>query len=160
MWRRRQPWWLCFDSGWWYPCSWFFVFKLLYESLVNILILSQIDSLDMLALLGDRERFTSSVDWIGKNLRFDIVSKHLLWWFELTCFDTFDRNNLLTGINAFLYWNLHHRNYKPCYPSYHFGRAINWLSFWSYKTYVCSYQKTSYLIFIFYFFDSVIMFPE
>lgn len=45
---------------------------------MNILMLSQIDSLDMLALLGDRERFTSSVDWIGKNLRFDIVSKHLL----------------------------------------------------------------------------------
>ncbi|KAJ6725934.1 ER DEGRADATION-ENHANCING ALPHA-MANNOSIDASE-LIKE PROTEIN 2, partial [Salix purpurea] len=34
--------------------------------------LTLIDSLDMLALLGDRERFTSSVDWIGKNLRFDI----------------------------------------------------------------------------------------
>ncbi|CAN0887163.1 Alpha-mannosidase I MNS4 [Linum grandiflorum] len=34
--------------------------------------LTLIDSLDTLALLGDRERFTSSVDWIGKNLRFDI----------------------------------------------------------------------------------------
>ncbi|XP_034924994.1 alpha-mannosidase I MNS4 [Populus alba] len=34
--------------------------------------LTLIDSLDMLALLGDREQFTSSVDWIGKNLRFDI----------------------------------------------------------------------------------------
>lgn len=36
--------------------------------------LLQIDSLDMLALLGDREQFTASVEWIGKNLRFDIVS--------------------------------------------------------------------------------------
>ncbi|KAG5554569.1 hypothetical protein RHGRI_012209 [Rhododendron griersonianum] len=34
--------------------------------------LTLIDSLDMLALLGDRERFTESVEWIGKNLRFDI----------------------------------------------------------------------------------------
>ncbi|KAL5782750.1 hypothetical protein ACOSP7_007779 [Xanthoceras sorbifolium] len=34
--------------------------------------LTMIDSLDSLALLGDRERFTSSVEWIGKNLRFDI----------------------------------------------------------------------------------------
>lgn len=33
--------------------------------------LTLIDSLDMLALLGDRERFTSSVEWIGKSLRFD-----------------------------------------------------------------------------------------
>ncbi|KAF3645510.1 putative pre-mRNA-processing factor 6-like [Capsicum annuum] len=37
--------------------------------------LTLIDSLDTLALLGDRERFTSSVEWIGKNLRFDIVSE-------------------------------------------------------------------------------------
>lgn len=35
---------------------------------------TQIDSLDTLALLGDRERFSASVEWIGKNLRFDIVS--------------------------------------------------------------------------------------
>ncbi|XP_044486783.1 alpha-mannosidase I MNS4 isoform X2 [Mangifera indica] len=34
--------------------------------------LTLIDSLDTLALLGDRERFASSVEWIGKNLRFDI----------------------------------------------------------------------------------------
>ncbi|XP_028784199.1 alpha-mannosidase I MNS4-like [Neltuma alba] len=34
--------------------------------------LTLIDSLDMLALLGDHERFTSSIEWIGKNLRFDI----------------------------------------------------------------------------------------
>ncbi|KAL4285021.1 hypothetical protein GQ457_16G029450 [Hibiscus cannabinus] len=34
--------------------------------------LTLIDSLDTLVLLGDRERFTSSVEWIGKNLRFDI----------------------------------------------------------------------------------------
>lgn len=38
---------------------------------------SQIDSLDTLALLGDRERFAASVEWIGKNLRFDIVSNAL-----------------------------------------------------------------------------------
>ncbi|PHU04743.1 hypothetical protein BC332_25565 [Capsicum chinense] len=31
-----------------------------------------IDSLDMLVLLSDRERFTTSVKWISKNLRFDI----------------------------------------------------------------------------------------
>lgn len=36
--------------------------------------LSQIDSLDTLALLGDRDRFAASVEWIGKNLQFDIVS--------------------------------------------------------------------------------------
>uniref|UniRef100_A0A2P2KRG4 alpha-1,2-Mannosidase n=1 Tax=Rhizophora mucronata TaxID=61149 RepID=A0A2P2KRG4_RHIMU len=34
--------------------------------------LTLIDSLDMLALLGDKEQFTFSVEWIGKNLRFDI----------------------------------------------------------------------------------------
>ncbi|KAK4478154.1 hypothetical protein RD792_017436, partial [Penstemon davidsonii] len=34
--------------------------------------LTLIDSLDTLVLLGDRERFTTSVEWIGKNLRFDI----------------------------------------------------------------------------------------
>ncbi|XP_065863179.1 alpha-mannosidase I MNS4 [Euphorbia lathyris] len=34
--------------------------------------LTLIDSLDTLALLGDRDRFTSSVEWIGKHLRFDI----------------------------------------------------------------------------------------
>ncbi|KAK6138903.1 hypothetical protein DH2020_027364 [Rehmannia glutinosa] len=36
--------------------------------------LTLIDSLDTLAMLGDRERFATSVEWIGKNLRFDIVS--------------------------------------------------------------------------------------
>ncbi|KAL0684645.1 hypothetical protein Bca4012_051493 [Brassica carinata] len=36
--------------------------------------LTLIDSLDTLALLGDRESFTSSVQWIGKNLQFNIVS--------------------------------------------------------------------------------------
>lgn len=40
----------------------------------------QIDSLDTLALLGDKERFTSSVEWISKNVRFDIVSMHLLFY--------------------------------------------------------------------------------
>nr|KYP74644.1 ER degradation-enhancing alpha-mannosidase-like 2 [Cajanus cajan] len=34
--------------------------------------LTLIDSLDTLALLGDRQRFATSVEWIGKNLRFDI----------------------------------------------------------------------------------------
>ncbi|XP_030507656.2 alpha-mannosidase I MNS4 isoform X1 [Cannabis sativa] len=34
--------------------------------------LTLIDSLDTLALLGDRDRFSTSVEWIGKNLRFDI----------------------------------------------------------------------------------------
>ncbi|XP_023521335.1 alpha-mannosidase I MNS4-like [Cucurbita pepo subsp. pepo] len=34
--------------------------------------LTLIDSLDTLALLGDREQFAASVEWIGKNLRFDI----------------------------------------------------------------------------------------
>ncbi|KAG5152287.1 hypothetical protein AAZX31_10G169700 [Glycine max] len=34
--------------------------------------LTLIDSLDTLALLGDRQRFSASVEWIGKNLRFDI----------------------------------------------------------------------------------------
>lgn len=40
--------------------------------------MEQIDSLDTLALLGDRERFTAAVEWIGKNLRFNIVSIALL----------------------------------------------------------------------------------
>lgn len=31
----------------------------------------------MLALLGDWEHFASSVEWIGKNLQFDIVSLSL-----------------------------------------------------------------------------------
>ncbi|XP_047153472.1 alpha-mannosidase I MNS4 isoform X2 [Vigna umbellata] len=34
--------------------------------------LTLIDSLDTLALLGDRQRFATSVEWLGKNLRFDI----------------------------------------------------------------------------------------
>ncbi|XP_034199560.1 alpha-mannosidase I MNS4 isoform X2 [Prunus dulcis] len=34
--------------------------------------LTLIDSLDTLALLGDRDRFAASVEWIGKNLQFDI----------------------------------------------------------------------------------------
>ncbi|XP_045790083.1 alpha-mannosidase I MNS4 [Trifolium pratense] len=37
--------------------------------------LTLIDSLDTLALLGDRERFVASVEWIGKNLRFDMINK-------------------------------------------------------------------------------------
>lgn len=34
--------------------------------------LTLIDALDTLALLGDHERFASSVEWIGKNLQFEI----------------------------------------------------------------------------------------
>ncbi|XP_043692306.1 alpha-mannosidase I MNS4 [Telopea speciosissima] len=34
--------------------------------------LTLIDSLDTLALFGDRERFAASVEWIGKNLQFNI----------------------------------------------------------------------------------------
>ncbi|PIA31515.1 hypothetical protein AQUCO_04900074v1 [Aquilegia coerulea] len=34
--------------------------------------LTLIDSLDTLALFGDREQFAVAVEWIGKNLRFDI----------------------------------------------------------------------------------------
>ncbi|KAK9664649.1 hypothetical protein RND81_14G058300 [Saponaria officinalis] len=34
--------------------------------------LTLVDSLDTLALLGDKERFAASVEWIGANLRFDI----------------------------------------------------------------------------------------
>ncbi|KAL9237769.1 hypothetical protein vseg_012278 [Gypsophila vaccaria] len=34
--------------------------------------LTLVDSLDTLALLGDKERFAASVEWIGENLRFDI----------------------------------------------------------------------------------------
>ncbi|EMS51403.1 putative alpha-mannosidase I MNS4 [Triticum urartu] len=34
--------------------------------------LTLIDSLDTLALLGDKERFAAGVEWVGKNVRFDI----------------------------------------------------------------------------------------
>ncbi|CAN6441071.1 unnamed protein product [Victoria cruziana] len=34
--------------------------------------LTLVDSLDTLVLLGDRERFCAAVEWLGKNLRFDI----------------------------------------------------------------------------------------
>lgn len=47
---------------------------------------SQIDSLDTLALLGDRERFAASVEWIGKNLRFDIVSNGSSFFFFFFCY--------------------------------------------------------------------------
>lgn len=33
--------------------------------------LTLVDSLDMLALLGDRNHFSTAVEWLGKNLRFD-----------------------------------------------------------------------------------------
>jgi hypothetical protein len=38
--------------------------------------LTLIDALDMLALLGDRARFSEAVNWLGKNLQFGKV--HLL----------------------------------------------------------------------------------
>lgn len=44
----------------------------------SVISLSQIDALDTLALLGDRDRFATSVEWIGKNLQFDIVSIEFL----------------------------------------------------------------------------------
>ncbi|CAO2171638.1 unnamed protein product [Urochloa humidicola] len=34
--------------------------------------LTLIDSLDTLALLGDKEKFAAAVEWVGKNVRFDI----------------------------------------------------------------------------------------
>uniref|UniRef100_A0A0D9V6C2 alpha-1,2-Mannosidase n=1 Tax=Leersia perrieri TaxID=77586 RepID=A0A0D9V6C2_9ORYZ len=34
--------------------------------------LTLIDSLDTLALLGDKEKFDAAVEWVGKNVRFDI----------------------------------------------------------------------------------------
>lgn len=36
--------------------------------------LTLIDSLDTLALLGDRRAFSSAVHWVGANVQFDIVS--------------------------------------------------------------------------------------
>ena len=39
----------------------------------------------MLALLGDWEHFASSVEWIGKNLQFDIVSLSLSLSLSLSC---------------------------------------------------------------------------
>lgn len=44
---------------------------------MNIYFIEQIDSLDTLALLGDKERFGAAVEWVGKNVHFDIVSKHV-----------------------------------------------------------------------------------
>ena len=47
------------------------------SSFMNIYFIEQIDSLDTLALLGDKEKFGAAVEWVGKNVRFDIVSKHV-----------------------------------------------------------------------------------
>ena len=33
----------------------------------------QVDSLDMLALLGNRTGFANAVEWIGQNIKFDKV---------------------------------------------------------------------------------------
>jgi len=56
----------------------FLIISLLFIIRILILMYSsyQIDSLDTLALLGDRQRFATSVEWLGKNIRFDIVSIH------------------------------------------------------------------------------------
>ncbi|RYR58289.1 hypothetical protein Ahy_A05g023963 [Arachis hypogaea] len=43
-----------------------------------------IDSLDTLALLGDCDRFAASVEWIGKNIRFDILQNKTVSLFETT----------------------------------------------------------------------------
>ncbi|KAL5988880.1 Alpha-mannosidase I mns4 [Asimina triloba] len=45
--------------------------------------LTLVDSLDTMALLGDRERFATAVEWIGKNLRFDICLSTLYVMLEL-----------------------------------------------------------------------------
>lgn len=50
------------------------------------LFIKQIDSLDTLALLGDKERFDAAVEWVGKNVRFDIVSKQFTIFFT-NCID-------------------------------------------------------------------------
>lgn len=47
------------------------------SSFMNTYLIEQIDSLDTLALLGDKEKFGAAVEWVGKNVRFDIVSKHV-----------------------------------------------------------------------------------
>jgi mannosidase alpha-like ER degradation enhancer 2 len=41
--------------------------------------LTLIDALDMLALLGDRPRFSEAVNWLGKNLQFGKVHLLHLW---------------------------------------------------------------------------------
>lgn len=43
----------------------------------EICFIEQIDSLDTLALLGDKEKFGAAVEWVGKNVHFDIVSKRV-----------------------------------------------------------------------------------
>lgn len=54
-----------------------------------IITTDQIDSLDTLALLGDREQFTTSVEWIGKNLQFNIVSHGFFFIYLFFYFDFF-----------------------------------------------------------------------
>lgn len=56
--------------------------SLVYNYCYFQLFLLQIDALDTLALLGDHERFASSVEWIGKNLRFEIVSMDFMLSFD------------------------------------------------------------------------------
>lgn len=53
------------------------VFTIIIKVNLHNTIYMQIDSLDTLALMGDLEHFTTSVEWIGKNLRFDIVSMQI-----------------------------------------------------------------------------------
>lgn len=47
------------------------------STIMKVCFIEQIDSLDTLALLGDKEKFGAAVEWVGKNVRFDIVSKHV-----------------------------------------------------------------------------------
>ncbi|GAB4843287.1 Alpha-mannosidase I mns4 [Ancistrocladus abbreviatus] len=78
--------------------------------------LTLVDSLDTLALLGDREWFAASVEWIGNNLRFDIgmriqsydnqllhlaedLGRRLLPAFETPTGIPFGSVNLLLGVD-------------------------------------------------------------
>lgn len=63
--------------------------------------LFQIDSLDTLALLGDRERFTTSIDWIGKNLRFDIVSDAFFFFLDVGLWHMQSDANMVLGIEFY-----------------------------------------------------------
>ena len=72
--------------------------------------IEQIDSLDTLALLGNREQFGAAVEWVGKNVRFDIVSIKVLY---NSCYHLGSLNNihanlclLLTFIKLLLDWKL------------------------------------------------------
>ena len=57
--------------------------------------IEQIDSLDTLALLGNREQFGAAVEWVGKNVRFDIVSIKVLC---NLCYHLGSRNNIYVNL--------------------------------------------------------------